>query len=359
MNFVLQPWQLFVLIVAGWINREQQKVIEYLRTENAVLKEKLGKNRILLNDDQRRRLAVKGKVLGRKLLQRFGTLFTPDTILRWHRQLVAKKWDTSAKRQPGRPPIRQVIVDLILRFAKENPSWGYDRIQGALANVGYHIADTTVGNILKGHGIEPAPDRKQATSWSTFLKAHWDVIAATDFLTVEVWTKQGLITYYVLFVIELATRRVEITGITTSPNESWMRTMACNLANFDDGFLDGKCFLIHDRDTKFCAKFLDILASSGIESIKLPPRSPNLNAYAERFVLSLKQECLDRMIFFGESSLRNALNEFVKHYHAERNHQGIDNRLIAPQDITESTEGEVTCRDRLGGILKYYHRRAA
>lgn len=159
MDFVLQPWQLYLVILAGWMNRQQQVVIEYLRTENQVLKEQLGKKRILLNDDQRRRLAVKGKILGRKLLTEVGTLFTPDTILRWHRQLVAQKWDTSAKRQPGRPRIRQVIVDLILRFAKENPSWGYDRIQGALANVGYHITDTTVGNVLKAHGIEPAPQR--------------------------------------------------------------------------------------------------------------------------------------------------------------------------------------------------------
>ena len=162
------------------MNRQQQEVIEYLQTENQILKEKLGNKRILLNDDQRRRLAVKGKVLGRKRLEEFGTLFTPDTILRWHRMLVAKKWDYSdrKKKQPGRPRIRQVIIDLIVRFAKEDPTWGYERIQGALANVGYHISNTTVGNVLKQHGIEPAPDRKQRTSWSAFLKAHWDTPAA-------------------------------------------------------------------------------------------------------------------------------------------------------------------------------------
>ena len=170
MDFVLQPWQLYVVILAGWINRQQQEVIEYLRTENQVLKEKLGKKRILLNDDQRRRLAVKGKILGRKRLEEVGTLFTPDTILRWHQILVAKKWDHSnGRKSVGRPRIRQVIVDLILRLAKENPSWGYDRIQGALANVGYQISDTTVGNVLKQHGIEPVPDRKRQTTWSTFI----------------------------------------------------------------------------------------------------------------------------------------------------------------------------------------------
>ena len=146
MKFALQPWQLILIILAGWINRQQQEVIEYLRTENAVLNEKLGKKRILLTDDQRRRLAVKGKSLGRKQLLQVGTLFTPDTILRWHRQLVANKWDYSdrRKKKSGRPRTRQVIVELTVKFAKENPTWGYDRISGALSNVGYHITDTTI-----------------------------------------------------------------------------------------------------------------------------------------------------------------------------------------------------------------------
>ncbi len=200
MEFVLQLWQLYFLMLAGWVNRQQQLVIEYLRTENQVLKEQFGRKRILLNDDQRYRLAVKGKILGRKMLEEVGTLFTPDTILRWHRHLVAKKWDYSDRRKnkSGRPRVRRVIVDLVLRFAKENPSWGFDRIQGALANVGYFISDTTVGNILKQHGIEPAGDRQRQTTWATFLKSHWDVLAAIDFTTIEVWTKSGLVTYYLL-----------------------------------------------------------------------------------------------------------------------------------------------------------------
>ena len=197
------------MILAGWINREQQEVIDYLRTENQVLKEQVGKKRILLDNDQRRRLAVKGKVLGRRLLEEIGTLFTPDTILRWHRTLLARKWDYSErKKKTGRPRVRQVIVDLVLQFARENPSWGYDRIQGALSNVGYHISDSTIGNILRSHGIEPAPNRKRSTSWKTFIKSHWDVLAAIDFTTVEVWTKGGLVTFYLLFVMELKSRRV-------------------------------------------------------------------------------------------------------------------------------------------------------
>ena len=148
-------------------------------TENQVLREKLGKRRILLNDDQRRRWAVKGKVLGRKSLGKLAKIVRPDTLLRWHRELIARKWDHSDKRQSvGRPRIRQQIVDLALRMAQENPSWGYDRLQGALANLGFHISDPTVGNILKAHGIEPAPERESRTAWRTFLAAHWDSIAA-------------------------------------------------------------------------------------------------------------------------------------------------------------------------------------
>ena len=163
MNLVFHPWQFLAAILAGWVNREQHQLIDYLRTENQVLKEKLGKGRILLDDNQRRRLAVKGKILGRKLLETVGTLFTPDTILRWHRHLVAQKWDYSARRtkQPGRPPVAAEVRELVLRMASENPTWGYDRIQGALANLGHTVSDSTVGNILKQHGIEPAPTRKR------------------------------------------------------------------------------------------------------------------------------------------------------------------------------------------------------
>ena len=185
MSFILQPWQLYVAIIAGWIHRQEQEAIEYLRTENRVLRETHGPKRILLNDEQRRRLAVKGKILGRRRLEEVGTLFTLDTILRWHRTLVAKNWDYSQRRNSvGRPRVGQEIVDLVVRFARENVTWGYDRIQGALANLGHTISDQTVGNILKQHGIEPAPNRKRQTTWATFLKAHWEVLR---YLNVRAW----------------------------------------------------------------------------------------------------------------------------------------------------------------------------
>ncbi len=360
MNFILQPWQLAVLILASWVNRQQQEVIDYLRTENDVLKEKLGKKRILLSDDQRRRLAVKGQVLGHKRLQEIGTLFTPDTILRWHRQLVARKWDFNERREKrqGRPRIRQVIIDLAVKFARENPSWGCDRIQGALANVGYPISDTTVENILKAHGIEPAPKRKSTGSWETFLKAHWDVLASVDFTTVEVWTKAGLTTLYLLFVMELKTRRVHFAGCTPNPTEAWMLQAARELTNFDDGFLTGKKLLIMDRDPKFTKAFRSLLRGEGITSVRLPPRSPNLNAYIERFFGSLKSECLNRLILFGERSLRNAVREYLAHYHTERNHQGLENELIVPLERPPDTDAPIEATERLGGLLRSYRRAA-
>jgi transposase len=242
LSFILQRWQLLLLLVAGWINRQELQVIDYLRSENQVLKEKLGKRRILLNDDQRRRLAVYAKVLGRKLLAEVGTLLTPDTLLRWHHLLVAKKWDYSQRRQhsPGRPQLAKETQEWVVRWAQENPTWGYNRIQGALANLGHELSDTSVGNILKAHGIEPAPQRKRNTTWKTFLKAHWDVLAAVDFTTIEVWGLNGLVTLYLLLVMEVATRRVHFADCTTSPTEAWMKQVARNLTAAADGFLQGK-----------------------------------------------------------------------------------------------------------------------
>ena len=360
MAFLLQPWQFYFIIIAGWVNRQQQELIEYLRTENQVLKEKLGKKRILLNNDQRRRLAVKGKILGRKRLKEIGTLFTPDTILRWHSMLVAKKWDYSERRKSvGRPRVRKVIVDLVLRVARENPTWGYDRIQGALANLGHKISDQTVGNILKEHGIEPAPERKRQTTWKTFLKAHWDVLAAIDFTTIEVWTKGGLVTYYLLFVMDVATRRVHLAACTPTLGDAFMKQVARNLTDPFDGFLKDKKYVLMDRDGNFSLAFRTILDDAGVEPVRLPAKSPNLNAHLERFHLSIKSECLSRMIFFGETSLRRAVSNYLAYYHEERNHQSLNNSIISPGDEVGATDGEIECRERLGGILRYYHRKAA
>jgi putative transposase len=360
MKFILQPWQLMLIILASWVNRQQQEVIEYLRTESAVLKEKFGKKRILLTNEQRRRLAVKGKILGRKQLEQVGTLFTPDTILRWHRQLVANKWDYSDRKEKktGRPTTRPEIVDLTVKFAKENPTWGYDRISGALSNVGYHICDSTIANILKAHGFEPAPTRRRTGSWQTFLKAHWDVMASIDFTTVEAWTTRGLTTFYLLFVMELKTRRVHFVGCTTNPNEAWMKTMARELTNHEDGFLKDMEYLIMDRDATFSKSFRACLRREGVNPVRLPPRSPNLNAHLERFFGSLKSECLHKLILFGETAMRRAVRAFVTHYHTERNHQGLENQLIVPMAHPPDTDKKIETTEHLGGLLRSYRRAA-
>ena len=359
MSFLLRPWHILLVTICGLLNQRQQQIIEFQNAQIDALLKKLGRKRLLLDDNQRRLLAVKGQAIGRKALFELTTIVTPDTILRWHRQLVARKFDSSDKRKPGRPRIRQEIVDAIVRFARANSTWGYDRIQGALRNLGYHIADSTVANVLKAHGIEPAPDRQRTQSWATFLKAHWDSIFATDFTTVEVWTRNGLVTFYVLAVMHLKTRRVHIAGIAPSPNATWMKQVCRNLNDCEDGFLKDASHLIVDRDTRFIAMRQFLEENTNTKVVLLPPKSPNLNAYMERWFRSLKTECLDRMIFFGRKSLENAVREYVEHYHAERNHQGLGNQLIEPGNEVGAVAGKIECYERLGGILKYYHRRAA
>jgi len=345
--------QLLLLTFSGWVSRHQQDVIEYLVEENRVLNEQMKGRALRLNDDQRRRLAALGKRLGRRVLGSIATIVTPDTILRWHHRLIAAKW-TYAQKRVGRPGVMKGIRRLVVRMALDNSNWGYRRIQGALKNLGHRVAKSTIAKILKEHGIRPAPDRP--TSWRTFLKAHWEQFAGADFFTTEVWTPRGLVTYYVLFVIDLRTRKVHVAGATPNPGEGFMTQVVRNLTDVFDGFLRGHRFLICDRDNKFTDKFKDILKDEGVDVITTPYQAPNCNAHAERFVRTIKEECLERMILLGESSLRRALRGFVEHYHLERNHQGIGNELI---EGTPSIDGgEVQRRERLGGLLSYYERAA-
>ena len=182
---------------------------------------------------------------------------------------------------------------------------------------------------------------------------------AADFFTIEAWTRRGLQRFVILFFMELSTRKVEIAGIASSPNGLWMNQVGRNLTDAMDGLLNGKRYLIHDRDPLFTGEFLSMLAEVGVASVKLPPRSPNLNAYAERFVRTIKESCLERMIFFGEGAVRKATAEFMAHYHSERNHQGLDNALICPEPEHAGAQGEVDRRERLGGLLNYYYRKTA
>ncbi len=205
---------------------------------------------------------------------------TPDTLLRWYRRLIAKKYDGSRTRSPGRPRTASEIEGLIVRMARDNPRWGYTRIRGALHNLGHEIGRNTIKRILLENEFDPARFRRRGMSWKTFLRAHWGAIAATDFFNVEVLTRRGLARYFVLFVIDLETRRVEITGIAQQPDGEWMKQIARNLTDFDDGFLNGVRYLIHDRDPLFTEAFAGVLGSSGVRTVKLPARSPDLNVRA-------------------------------------------------------------------------------
>jgi transposase InsO family protein len=226
-----------------------------------------------------------------------------------------------------------------------------------LNNLGHAIGRNTIKRILLEAGMDPAPERNKRTSWSAFLGAHWGAIAAMDFFTVEVVTLAGLVRYHVLFVTDLASRRVELAGMVHQPHEAWMLQMGRNLTDAVDGFLLGKRFLIMDRDPLFTRDFRAMLADSGVTSVRLPARSPNLNAFAERFVRSVRDESLSKVVPLGETHLRELLREFLAHYHAERNHQGLANRLVEP--FNDNATGRIVRRKRIGGVLNYYYRAAA
>lgn len=353
-------WPGILAYITGTVDQELLLRNEYLSAENRILKAQL-KTPLLLTDPQRITLAEIGYRLGRKALKDVANAAKPATILGWYRKLIARKFDGSkSRRYPGRPRITDEVEHMVVRIAKENQGWGYDCIKGAMANLGYELSDQTVGNILQRHDIPPAPERKRETTWADFIRAQLSVMAGTDFFTVEVLTLRGLVTYYVLFFIHFESRKVKIAGMTPHPNENWMKQIARNVTMEEWGFLDNCKYLIHDRDTKFTDSFRAIIKSSNVVPLKLPARSPNLNAFTERWVRSVKEECLSKLILFGEASLRRVLTEYLIHYHGERNHQGKSNVILFPDKVlNRSDSGQVECRERLGGILKYYHREAA
>jgi putative transposase len=355
-------WKQLLVYLTGSVDQELLVQNEYLVTENRILRQQIT-GRVRLSDSERKTLAELGKKLGRKALEEVATIVTPETLLAWHRKFIAKKFDGSQQRKTlGRPTIDAGLEALVVRLAEENRSWGYDRIVGALRHLGYTISDQTVGNILKRHGMSLAPERQKTRTWHEFIRTHLDVLVATDFFTAEVWTLGGLVTYYVLFFIHLSSRKVHIAGVTPSPNHAWMMQLARNVTMADWGFLGPGQYLIHDRDGKFCPAFHRIIDDAGVTRVPLPPRSPNLNAYAERWVRSVREEALSRLILFGERSLWHVLTEYVTHFHQERPYQGKGNVVLIPTvtPARVTTRGNaIRCRERLGGLLKYYDRAAA
>lgn len=289
-----------------------------------------------------------------------GCIVTPDTILRWYRELIAKKFDGSKRRKsPGRPRTEAEVEDLVCRLASENPRWGYTRIRGELRKLMIRLSETVIKEILERNGVPSSPKRRQEVRWAEFIKDHMHNTAATDFFTVEALTPQALVTYYVLFFLHHGSRRVHLAGITTNPDERWMKQMAWNETMAGIGAMDEMKYVIHDRDGKFCPAFDGMLKSVGKEPVKLPAQSPNLNAYAERWILSCKSECTRRILVVGEEGVWRAVREYIAHHHLERPHQGLGNEVPAGPGEAAPATGRIQCRKRLGGLLKSYYRIAS
>lgn len=355
----------FVVMLACALNERMQKKLDYTQEEVRVLKEVVAaqrpKKRIQLTDAQRRRLAILGKDLTPQERTEVCEIVKPATILAWFRKVAAQKYDGSDKRGPGRPRTAADIRTLIIEIAKANPNWGYTKLRDALRGMKINVGRTTVADILKEAGLEPAPERDKKRTWKQFMRSHWESLYACDFFSVETLGLFGTVRHMVFFVIELKTRTVEIAGIRVDPDGEWMKQIARNLTDCEEGFLLDARYLIHDRDPLFTDAFRALLRSSGVEPLKLPARSPNLNPQAERFVKSIKYECLNNFVFFGERHLRYVINEYMAHYLEERYHQGLDGQLIKPADSTDDrgTDASIQCRRRLGGMLNYYYRKAA
>jgi putative transposase len=240
-------------------------------------------------------------------------------------------------------------------MATENPTWGYTRIQGALKNLGHRVGRSTIARILRAEGIPPG--RHRPMTWRTFVQAHWPALVAADFFTTEVWTVRGLVTYYTAFILELQSRRVQVIGCTPYPDEAFMVQSLRHASSETGGLLREGRIVVCDRDPKWSAKVEHFLATAGVGVVRTPAAAPNCNAYAERFVRSVREECLNRVVPLGERHLRTILREFVTHYHRERNHQGLANALI--DSPAHPATGPVRRRQRLGGVLNYYYRSAA
>jgi hypothetical protein len=315
----LAALQIVLRVLTGWLDGRGREAVAYLIEENRLLRRQLGGRRLRLTDDDRRRLAARAYRLGRSALRQIATVATPDTLLRWHRELIARKW--TCARRSGRRGVLAEIRQLVVRMATENPTWGYTRIQGALKNVGHRVGRSTIRRILRAAGLPPVPQRP--TSWQTFLRAHWGALAGADFFTTEVWTWRGLVTYYTVFVIDLASRRVQILGSTRHPEALFMQQIVRTLTMAEDGVMCAPQVLICDRDRKWSNDVRRQLQDAGTRVVVIPERAPN--AYAERFVRAIKEECLDRLIPIGDRHFRRAVTEYVAHYHGERNHQGLDN----------------------------------
>jgi putative transposase len=284
--------------------------------------------------------------------RRHGFVVTPATLLRWHRELVRRR-RTYPRGRAGRPPTGRVLRELVLRLARENPRWGYQRIVGELLKLGFRLSPSTVRRLLASAGLEPAP-RRGGTSWSAFLRGQAASMLACDFFTVETLSLRR---FYVLFFIELESRRVHLAGCTTNPTCAWVTQQARNLSF--TGVFERVRFLIRDRDSKFTLSFDEVFRSEGIQVVPTPVRAPKANAHAERFVRTVRTECLDWLLILGRRHLESVLRSYIQHYNTERPHRGLELRPPEAPELSSPTGGPIQRRDHLGGLLREYYRAAA
>jgi transposase InsO family protein len=343
--------QLLVLLVRGDAAKDLEILV--LRHQVAVLRRQVPRPRLKPAD--RALLAAVSRLLPRSRWSCF--VVKPGTLLRWHRRLVAGAW-TYPHRHTGRPPLNQAVQLLIVRLARENPRWGYQRIKGELQRLGVHVSTTAIRTTLRRHGLDPAPQR-MATSWRVFLRQQAAGIVACDFFTVDtVWLRR----LYVLFFIELDTRRVHLAGVTANPTGAWVTQQARNLLLVLGERGRRVRFVVRDRDAKFCRVFDDVFGSQGAEVLVTPVRAPRANAYAERWVGTVRAECLDWLLIVGRGHLDRVLRIYVEHYNRFRPHRSLG--LEAPDPgvglavVGEDWQGEVHRRDLLGGLLHQYQRAA-
>ena len=340
---------------------------EYLKSENRILKSKL-KKRISFTDEERRTLVDAALAMGKDLMKDIVTIVKPETILAWQRRLERQKWDYSdrRKRNPGRPRIPANIEEIVCKMAREN-TWGYKRIQGELKKLGIEISNTSVANILRRNDLPPSPERKGLT-WRDFLARHEEVFLCTDLFTKEVWTLRGLRTTFVSFVIHLQTRKVLLSQATFSPNSNWLKQQIRHLSweCEEQGVMPR--FFLHDNDACFTVDFNLLLETFDVEAIRTPYKAPNVNAHAERYVLSVKNECLNHLLIFGLNRLQHVLDCYTLYFNKHRPNQGIDNRIPAEYNktgkrqsgnkILNVTVSNIARKEFLGGLLKSYRRAA-
>jgi transposase InsO family protein len=338
-------------LVSILLLRDQEREILLLRQQLLILHRQLSR-KPAYGRLEKLALLLAALRLSKRRLATALLIVQPDTLLRWHRELVRRHWTFRQKRRPGRPPVTEEIQDLILRLARENPHWGCRKIQGETLKLGLKVSRSTVVRLLRRHALGPPPDNRRSPSWSQFLGQYKDFIWAADFFTV---TTARLRTFYVLFFMELRRWRLMLFNVTEHPHAEWVVQQLRNLFVQHDHL---PRFILHDRDGKFSEEFDAFAQASGTKIIKLPARSPNLNAYAERWVRSVRGECLDQIIVLSERHLRYVLKEYVEYFMKRRPHQGLKQQL--PDSTEESpATGRVRCRQVLGGLINDYYREAA